>query len=246
MRDELAALPGITLVELNGVRDYEVGVEVSEETLRRHGLSISDVATAINRYSQDLSGGTIKSRGGDILLRTKGRAYVARDFEKIPIISKSDGSTLFLRDMARIKDAFAEEDRFYRFNGKPTVRIEVFRMGKQNVLEVADAVYKYLEKARADLPEGISLDIWQDRSTYFKDRLDLMLRNGGGGLILVVVLLGLFPPGQGGSLGQPWHSHSLFGGHLGHAAPGRVAQHDDHVRLHPGAGHSGGRRHRGG
>ena len=116
----------------------------------------------------------------------------ARDFEKIPIISKSDGSTLFLRDIAKIKDSFSEEDRLYRFDGKPTVRIEVFRMGKQNVLEVADAVYKYLDKARANLPEGISLDIWRDRSLYFKDRLDLMLRNGGSGLLLVVVLLGLF------------------------------------------------------
>ena len=192
MRDELAALPDITLVELNGVRDYEVAVEVSEETLRRHGLSINDVSQAINRYSQDLSGGTVKSRGGEILLRTKGKAYVARDFEKIPIISKSDGSTLFLRDIAKVKDGFAEEDRFYHFDGKPAVRIEVFRVGKQNVLEVADAVNEYLEKARPNLPEGIKVDVWRDRSLYFKDRLDLMLRNGGSGLILVVVLLGLF------------------------------------------------------
>ena len=192
MRDELATLPEITLVELTGVRDYEVAVEVSEETLRRHGLTLNNIASTINRYSQDLSGGTVKAKGGEILLRTKGQAYVARDFEELPIISQNDGSILYLRDIAMIRDGFAEVDRFYSFDGKPTVRIEVFRVGKQSVLRVANAVYDYLERAKPNLPEGLELDVWRDRSLFFKDRFGLMLGNGGSGLILVVVLLGLF------------------------------------------------------
>jgi multidrug efflux pump subunit AcrB len=192
VRDEIAALPGISVVELTGVLPFEISIEVSEESLRRHRLTFNDVVRAVARSSLDLSGGSIETRAGDILIRTKGQAYNAMDYGRIPIVSRPDGATLRLKDLAKVKDGFQESDMFIRFDGQPTVMIEVFRVGRQNVLDVAEKVYAYAEKLRKELPPGINAEIWHDRSIYFKSRLNLLSKNGATGLVLVVVLLALF------------------------------------------------------
>ena len=192
IRDDIAALPGISQVDLSGVRDYEIGVEVGEETLRRHGLTLADVAGAISRQSLNLSGGTIEDPGGEILLSTEGQVYWGHQFAGLPIYTQPDGTTLRLGDLARIRDGFAEEDVLFRFDGQPAVEIEVHRVGEQNVLDIAKAVRGYVAQAAPGLPEGIKLEIWRDRSDLFKSRLGLLSKNGLGGLILVSLLLALF------------------------------------------------------
>lgn len=192
MRDELASIPGITQVELSGVRDYEISIEVSEETLRRHGLTFDDVLKAVQRSSLDLPGGTIKTAGGEILVRTKGQAYRGADFRDIPVYSRTDGSVLYLSEIAQVVDGFSQTDRIVRFDGEPSVLLEVYRIGDQNVLDLAEKVHDYVQEAKMRLPEGLKIDVWRDRSVYYKSRLDLMVKNGVTGLILVVVLLSLF------------------------------------------------------
>ena len=192
VRDQVSALPGITQVELTNARPYEVSIEVPEQTLRRYGLTFDQVAAAVRRSSLDLPAGSIKTRGGEILLRTKGQAYDGAQFENLALITRRDGTQLRLGDIAQVRDTFAETDQAARFDGQPAVLVQVYRVGDQSVLEISDTVKKYVEQAQARMPEGIQLVTWQDDSKLLRGRLNLLISNGVQGLVLVVVILALF------------------------------------------------------
>ena len=192
VRDDLSALPEITQVDLVSVRPYEVSIEVSEEALRRWGLTFSQVAQAVRQTSLDLPGGKVSTAGGEILLRTKGQAYVGDDFERLPLITLADGTRLEIGDVATVVDGFADDDLASRFDGQPAVLVQVFRVGQQGALEIAEVVREYLQQARPEMPEGIELTIWHDQTRILKGRLDLLLKNGIAGFVLVVLVLALF------------------------------------------------------
>ena len=192
VRDDLTAIAGITQVELASARPYEVSIEVSEQALERWGLSFDLVARAVRAASLDLPGGEIETAGGEILLRTEGQAYRGREFERLPLLALPDGTRLLIGDVARVHDGFADTDQAARFNGRPAVEVQVFRVGDQSALEVAAEVRAYVERAQPGLPEGISLTPWQDDSRVLRSRLELLIRNGRAGFVLVFLVLALF------------------------------------------------------
>ncbi len=192
VRDDLTALPEVSLADLVAVRPYELAVEISQQTLEKYDLGLNDIAAAVRRSSIDLPAGAIKSSGGEILLRTRGQAYSAEDFARIPIRSNADGTRLLLGDLAEIHDGFDEEPLFALFNGHPAVLIEVYRTGDQNALEIGQAVKEYVADKQAQLPPGVSLDYWRDRSRIVKLRLNTLTNSAIQGGILIFVLLALF------------------------------------------------------
>ncbi|MFQ5719551.1 MAG: efflux RND transporter permease subunit [Acidobacteriota bacterium] len=192
VRDEISALPGITLVDLASARPYEISIEVSEEELRRHALTFDFVADAVRRSSLDLPGGSLRTSGGEILLRSKGQAYDAREFEDLVLVSRPDGTQLTLGEVAHVVDGFEETDQFARFDGKPAVTVEVYRTGDQSALGISSAVHEYVVDATKRMPPGVQVTAWQDAATILRDRLDLMIRNGRNGFILVFITLALF------------------------------------------------------
>ncbi|GAU07669.1 efflux RND transporter permease subunit [Desulfoplanes formicivorans] len=192
LRDRLIQDPNITQVELHGVRDYEISVEVPQENLRRYNLTIAEVAARIDKASVDLPGGGIKTSGGEILVRVKERKDYGREFGKIPIITGNDGTSVLLEDIAEINDGFEDSDIFASFDGQPAVLIDVYRIGDQTPIDVADAVKRNVETFRQILPQGLSLNILKDRSNVYKQRLELLLTNGYMGLGLVFLCLALF------------------------------------------------------
>ncbi len=192
VRDEINAIDGISQVELTNARPYEISIEVSEEALRRHGLTFDDVADAVRRSSLDLSGGSIKTEGGEILLRTVGQAYRGSEFEEAVVLTRPDGTRIHVRDVARVVDGFVDTDQQGRFNGLPVVMIQVFRVGDESALAVAESVHQYIATLRPELPEGIQIEAWQDASRILSGRLDLLVKNGLQGLALVFLVLALF------------------------------------------------------
>ncbi len=192
VRDEIVALPGVSDAKLSLARPYEISIEVSEAALRRFGLSFDDVVQAVRSSSLDLPGGSLKTDMGEILLRAKGQAYRAADFQRIALVSREDGTRLTLGDVASVIDGFEESDERATFDAKPTVLVQVFRVGEQQSLAVSRSVRGYIAEAQMRMPDGISLTIWKDDSTVLRGRLDTMLRNARGGFILVVILLALF------------------------------------------------------
>lgn len=192
IRDSISSLPNVTQVELRNARDYEISVEVSEETLQKFGLTFDEVVAAVRRGSLDRPGGSIKTAGGEILLRTKGQAYTRPEFEKIVLRTEPDGTRLLLSDVATVIDAFDEEDRYAFFDGHPAVSVNVFRVGDQKVLELVDTVLGQLDTLRDQLPDGLSITTWLNSANQLRDRLDILIKNGVGGFILVFAVLALF------------------------------------------------------
>lgn len=191
-RDELSALPGITQVELANARPYEISIEVSETRLRRHGLTFDEVARAVRRSSLDMPGGSVKTDGGEFLLRTKGQAYRGHEFERLVLLTRSDGSHLQLGDVATVVDGFEDTDQFSRFQNEPALLISLYRTGDQGAIELSAAVHEYVEQARGRLPEGVSMTTVGDSVIILRDRLNLLVRNGLTGFVLVFIVLTLF------------------------------------------------------
>jgi multidrug efflux pump subunit AcrB len=179
-------------VDVTGVRRYEISIEVSEENLRRYGLSFSDVSAAVRNASLDLPGGSVKTTGGEILIRTKGQRYRGGDFEKIVILTRNDGTKIYLSDMATVKDDFEDSDKASYFDGKRSVQLQVYRVGTQNLLDLVATVKQYIAENENSLPEGISVGTWFDRSKMLQARLNLLRRNALFGLVLVFIVLSLF------------------------------------------------------
>lgn len=192
MRDELTAKDNISQVDIVGARRYEISIEVSEENLRRYGLSFDDVSRAIGRSSLDLPGGSVKTRGGEILIRTKGQRYTGGEFEKIVVVTRPDGTNIYLEDIATVIDGFEDSDLEYYFDGEAAVGLNVFRVGDQSVLDLAETCNEYIEEQRPRLPEGVNISKWYDRSLMLKSRMELLIRNAGFGLMMVFLVLSLF------------------------------------------------------
>jgi multidrug efflux pump subunit AcrB len=192
VRNEIVTLPGVTRAEFLGVRDYEISIEVSEFTLQAYDLTLTDVARAVRRGSLDLSAGSIRSEAGDILVRTKGQAYVGRDFENIVVRTNPDGTRVLLKDIAEINDGFIESERFSEYNSKPAISIQVLSVGNQSELDISSTVQEYTELKKATLPDEIQVAAWADVSYYLKGRLDMMVKNLIMGAALVFLILTLF------------------------------------------------------
>ncbi len=192
IRDDLTARKGISQVEIGGVRRYEISIEVSEDSLRRYGLSFQQVAAAVRASSLDLPGGAVKTNGGEILLRTKGQKYHGEEFEHITLVTRPDGTRLLLSDVATVIDGFEDSDTASLFDGKPAALIQVYRVGDEDALSVAGITKDYLDEIGPTLPMGISVATWDDDSIILRQRIGLLLRNARLGLILVFLCLVLF------------------------------------------------------
>lgn len=192
VRDDLLALPEITQADLKSARPYEIAIEVSEESLRRYGLTFDFVASAVRRASIDLPGGSVKTETGEILLRTEGQAYVGSEFEDLTLLTRADGTRLRLSDVATVIDGFEETDQSSRLDGKNAVLVQIFRVGDESAIDIADAVYAYIADAQPRMPAGITLTAWADSAKLLKSRMDLLIRNALSGLILVFIVLMLF------------------------------------------------------
>lgn len=192
VRDEILTNPEITQAELKGVRNYEIGIEVSEKTLQKYQLTLGQIAQSIRNTSVDMPAGGIKTRAGEILVRTKGRAYVREDFEKIVLRTDDDGIRLTIGDIATVDDGFEEDPTYAAFNGKPAVTVQISRVGNQSAIEIAQQVKDYIAEAQTRMPEGVSLTYWHDSARRVNERLGTLQTSALMGGVIVFILLTLF------------------------------------------------------
>ena len=183
---------GVSQVELTGIRPYEISIELSEDAMNAYGVSFDDVATAVRASSIDLPGGAVRTEAGEILIFWQSKRYSAEQFEGIAVISRADGTVVPLSSIANVIDGFEDVDLTSRFNGKNAATLQVFRVGNEDTLKVANAAISYLQSIRNDLPADVSIEIWNDNSKYLKGRLNLLKKNAIWGLILVLIILSLF------------------------------------------------------
>ncbi len=192
IKEELINDPAITQVELEGVQDHEVWVEVSQDTLRRYGLTMQDVATAIGNTAVQQGGGRVNAASGDILLRLNERRDYAADFANIAIRTNADGSRLLLDDIATVSDTFDDTRKWSEYDGKPALSIEIYSLGNEDPTEVAMATLRIAEKYNQIMPEALHVYEQKNMADVYTQRKDLMTRNAIQGVLLVFLCLSIF------------------------------------------------------
>ncbi len=191
-RDALLQHSSISQVELSGIKEFEVQVEVSQIAMRRYNLSLEDIATRIRNTAIEIPGGSVDTSGGKILLRVTERKDWAKEFARIPIISTEDGKTILLEEIAKVTDGFEDSDNSATYDNLPAIGIQVYRIGTQTPLEVSQATREVLQKLEEIYPPGIHYAINRDLAEVYQQRLELLVRNGAIGLCLVLFILGSF------------------------------------------------------
>ena len=192
LRREIVALEDVSFAQLNGVRPYEIRIEISESTLQRYGLSIESISNIIRQWSVNLSSGAIESESGSIRVRATGQAYSGEDFENITILNNADGTSLKLGQIANVHDGFVDYQNYNLFNGKPSVGISVMSRGEENDVDIAAAVTSWAEQRRATIPDTVQITTWASSAYYLEGHLNMMLKNLLFGAFLVFLALSVF------------------------------------------------------
>ncbi len=182
----------ISLVSLTNVRDYEIHIEVSQDNLRRYAISIPEIADIIRSTSVELGGGSLKTSAGEILVRLTERRDYAPEFETIPIIRNPNGSVVRLGDIGVIKDTFSDKNIYATYDDKPAIQMEIDSTAYETPVSISNAAMRVIEDLNASLPGDVKIAVISDRSIIFKQRADLLIKNGLFGLFLVVIFLALF------------------------------------------------------
>lgn len=190
VRDEVLTLPEVSSASIMGTRPYQIDVEIPEATLRSYGLSLSDVANVIRAHNVELPGGQLKGQGQEVLLRAKNKGRVGEEIEKLPLVTRAGGVVLSIGDLGEVKDEFQDVTAVGEINGEPAMVVNVDRTKQEDLLAMVGAVRQYV--ADSSLPPGYRFVVWGDTSKEVRGRLDLLLRNGFQGLILVFLVLTLF------------------------------------------------------
>lgn len=192
VRDALLGSPGISRVLMNDARPMEIQIQIPEARLTAYGLTLQNVADTIRREVVEVSGGSLTTSSGEILLRVSERRDFASQFERLAIVSPRTGSPIPLGQIAEVKESFEDVDRYAFFNGKPSIELVVDRVGDQTPIGVSDATLNAIEKIKPGLPKGVELAVLSDRSEQYRQRLSLLTWNALQGVLLVMVMLTLF------------------------------------------------------
>lgn len=191
VRDDLMSQPGISYIQVQGIKKRRIYIEPSIENLRTHGVTLSQISKAISDNSIDLTAGTIHSSARGFIVTAKNQAVSRGDFENIKIRS-INGADLRIGEIADVTDSADEEDKIIMINGKPCIRIEAMRLKDESALVVADTVKDYVAKAKDKFPEGIELYTWEDESIGLRSRISILKENLIQGALLVIIVLALF------------------------------------------------------
>ncbi|MDA7980621.1 MAG: efflux RND transporter permease subunit [Pirellulales bacterium] len=192
LRDEILNLPHVSQVVLMGARPYQIDIEIPEDTLRKYDLTLADVADAIRRENVETPAGSMKTAGGEFLVRGNNKYTRGRDIARLPVVTDRSGVVLSAGDLGTVRDGFEDSAMYNRVDGEQALSLEVQTTSQEDIIQVVDEVKEYVKTRQAELPQGYRLHVWNDASEIVQDRLSMLTRNGISGLILVFIVLSLF------------------------------------------------------
>ncbi|MCC9602150.1 efflux RND transporter permease subunit [Stieleria sp. JC731] len=190
IRDDLLALSAVSQVDFLAARQYQIDIEIPEDTLRSHGLTLREAAETIRRENRELPAGSIRSQSQEILLRGNNRRTNGDELAELPLVTEPNGAVLTVGDLGNVRDEFADGTAINLINGRPALALSVQRSTSQDLFVMIDAVRSYIDQVQ--LPSGYEIMTWSDESVEVRSRLNLLVNNGVQGLIIVFTLLMLF------------------------------------------------------
>ncbi len=193
LKDRLQQLSEVSLVTIEGFSQRQLRVYVPERMLHQYGLSVADVANTIARQSIDLPAGTIQTRDQELLVRFTDQRRSPQELAELIVVG-AQGRTgeMRLGDIATITDRFEFDEDKVLFNGRRAAILKVTKTKSEDTLTVKDAVAAFVERERQLMPSGVELVLTQDISSIVRDRLQMLLKNGWQGLLLVFLVMWAF------------------------------------------------------
>ena len=188
---DLRAIDGISQVDVSGYPAEEIEIAVDENKLRAYELTFRDVANAISGTNILVTGGSIKTETEEFLIRVSNRAYYGVELDHLVVKSDESGNKVRLIDVAQVRDRWSENPNRSYFNGRPSVRIQVSTTNSEDLITVADLTKEYIEQFN-ETHSNVRIDITRDSSITIVERTKLLLKNGGQGMVLVLLFLALF------------------------------------------------------
>ena len=192
VRDEMLQSPGITQVELDGILDHEIVIEVPQNILRRYSISLPDIAAHIGQTAFEQGSGTLKADSGDVMVRLNERRDFAREFASIPLWITPEGGRLLVEDIGIVYDTFEDTTRRSEFNGRNAILVDVYRIGEQTPASVSTAAMAVVDRLNKTMPGELQLHVLRDDSKVFTERAELLRNNAILGISLVFFCLALF------------------------------------------------------
>lgn len=191
LKDRLQQLPEVSLVEINGFSDHQLRIELSSKALKRYGLTVNDVASVVGRQSVSRPAGEIETRERDILIRFVEERRSPSELESLIIKGGAGGAEVPLRDVARVIDTFEVDEDKVLLGRERAGLLQIQKTKNQDIIRVAEAVKAFVERERERHPQ-VELAITQDGSTLVVDRLQMLVKNGWQGMLLVFLTLWVF------------------------------------------------------
>lgn len=192
IKKEIQRIPEISKVSVFGARDYEISIEVSEERLREYNLTFNQVVEAVRQSNLNLAGGTIRTQGEEIRLRTLGRKYTDKELSQIVVMARPEGEIIPLGRVANVNDGFTENPIKALINGEPSVALIIYKTREEDALVISEAMQEFVADKQDQLPPGANLNILYDNTDMLRARIKLLLKNGAIGLLIVFFILWMF------------------------------------------------------
>ena len=188
--------PAISSAEIVAAQPYEISVEVSEDNLRKYGLSLDQIAQIIRQQNADMPGGTMETERQKLILRSEKRKELGEEISRLPIMSNGgNGIPIAVGDVAEVIDGFAETSSVHTINGRDALVIRVSKTNEEDLFTIVEAVKAYVadaEKSDAFTEGGYQIRQWGDVSVDVRDRIEMLSANGIMGLVAVFVVLAIF------------------------------------------------------
>lgn len=190
LRGELLSAPEIADVRLEGLPEREISLTVERDSLYRHDLTLVGIATALDSGLGRTPGGLMRGPDGEALVLAGNVAGTSDAYGDVVVRRTDRGEELRFDHIGQVEDGFGRDAMAAWLDNHQAVALDVYRIGNQDVMATVEAVHRFI--GNATLPDGISLQLWQDDARQYLERSGLLWSNALQGLVLLVLLLGLF------------------------------------------------------
>jgi len=191
IENDIRGMEGISQITLSGFPNEEIEIAVRENDLLAYNLSIQQVASAVQKSNLLITGGTVKTNTEEYLIRASNRGYYAKELADIVVRTSPTGVIVRLKDIANVKDIWSENPDRVFFNGKTAINISVNNTNNEDLIGTADKIKAYIKDFNKQ-HQNIHINISNDTSVTLNERTKLLLKNGGMGVLLVLLFLSLF------------------------------------------------------
>ena len=187
----LLAMDGISKIDITGYPEEEIEIAIREKALDAYQLTFEEVARAISASNLESTGGKLEMDGTNITIRTENKRYYAEQLENIIVKTNATGTNILLKDVADLKNQWADVPMREYYNGKPAAKLAVSSRLSEDIIESANLVKEYIKQFNEE-NKVVQAYLLRDGSIGIQQRTDLLVDNGVKGVLLVLLFLGLF------------------------------------------------------